>query len=255
MLGCIGSYWDGRSSSYSNAVLFELGHPGIVEAWETLLRSTIPGWGTQALRVLDCGCGPGFFSILAARAGCAVAALDYSAQMLAQAQRNVTAQGLGKHVSFHQGDAQSLPFTPDSFDVLLSRNLSWTLAEPGRAYASWLQVLRPGGILLNFDANWYRYLDDHRARPAWEEPASASSAFEMDESCRATEEQSRCCERIAAQMPLTRQDRPGWDLETLGSLGAVQLSADTGVWRQVWTPGQQACYRATPLFMVRAQRA
>lgn len=56
-------------------------------------------------------------------------------------------------------------------------------------------------------------------------------------------------------MPLTRQDRPGWDLETLGSLGAVQLSADTGVWRQVWTPGQQACYRATPLFMVRAQRA
>mgnify|MGYP000370505004 CR=1 FL=1 len=36
------------------------------------------------------------------------------------------------------------------------------------AYKEWLRVLKKGGKLLNFDANWYGYLYDDKKREAYE---------------------------------------------------------------------------------------
>ena len=58
----------------------------------------------------------------------------------------------------------SLPFGADSFDVVFSRNLTWNLPEPKKAYQSWLSVLKSGGLMLVFDANWYTYLIDDDKR-------------------------------------------------------------------------------------------
>jgi len=57
-------------------------------------------------------------------------------------------------------DAQHLTFGDNAFDVVLSCNLTWNLEHPGRAYAEWLRVLKPGGVLLNFDANRHVHLFD-----------------------------------------------------------------------------------------------
>lgn len=57
-------------------------------------------------------------------------------------------------ISFRQMDAQNLQYEDESFDVVLSRNLSWTLPDPEQAYRVWHRVLHTGGILLNFDANY-----------------------------------------------------------------------------------------------------
>ena len=38
--------------------------------------------------------------------------------------------------------------------VSLVRNLTWTLLRPEVAYAEWYRGLRPGGVLLNFDADY-----------------------------------------------------------------------------------------------------
>ena len=52
-------------------------------------------------------------------------------------------------------DAKDLDFEDNTFDIIVSRNLTWVLEEPDKAYREWHRVLRSGGKMLNFDANWY----------------------------------------------------------------------------------------------------
>ena len=62
--------------------------------------------------------------------------------MLEKARENV-----GKYVDrvrFWREDAQNLDFENETFDVIISRNLTWNLEEPARAYAEWMRVLKPG---------------------------------------------------------------------------------------------------------------
>ena len=51
-------------------------------------------------------------------------------------------------------DAQNLEFEDDVFDVVISRNLTWNLKDPKRAYEEWCRVLKPGGVMINLDANY-----------------------------------------------------------------------------------------------------
>ncbi|HCP71234.1 MAG TPA: class I SAM-dependent methyltransferase, partial [Clostridiales bacterium] len=44
---------------------------------------------------------------------------------------------LGLDIAFRHMDAQQLGFPDGTFDVVLSRNLTWTLPEPEKAYAQW----------------------------------------------------------------------------------------------------------------------
>ena len=83
-------------------------------------------------------------------------AVDYTDAMLNEARLN--AGEAAEHIHFHCMDAEKLGFADASFDVVVSRNLTWNLPHPERAYAEWARVLKPNGLLLNFDANWYRYL-------------------------------------------------------------------------------------------------
>ena len=41
-------------------------------------------------------------------------------------------------------------------------------AGPEKAYTKFFRVLRAGGRLINFDANWYLYLFDPDAKKAWD---------------------------------------------------------------------------------------
>lgn len=45
-------------------------------------------------------------------------------------------------------------FADETFDVVISRNLTWTLPNAEHAYGEWMRVLKTGGVLLNFDANY-----------------------------------------------------------------------------------------------------
>ena len=101
-----------------------------------------------------------------AQEGYQVTAIDCTAEMLAEAQAN--ARALAAQITWKLMDAQKLEFADESFDLVLSRNLTWVLEEPETAYAEWYRVLRPKGIMLNFDANWYRYLYDEEMRKGYE---------------------------------------------------------------------------------------
>ena len=163
-------YWTGRASGYSEVSRLEL-NTAQRQKWKACLRAELarqfPDRGFAELRVLEVGTGPGFFAILLRELGCDVTAIDLTPAMLAQAKEN--AGTLAGEIRFMEMNAEALSFADASFDAVISRNLTWNLPHPEQACAEWARVLKPGGLLLNFDANWYAYLFDEKARAAYDQ--------------------------------------------------------------------------------------
>ncbi|MGW1459326.1 class I SAM-dependent methyltransferase [Streptomyces albidoflavus] len=95
--------------------------------------------------VLDVGCGAGRTTRLAALRvprGSALG-LDLSGPMLAQARARAAREGV-PNVSFVQGDAQTHPFEPGSFDAVISRYGAMFFADPVAAFTHLHAAVRPG---------------------------------------------------------------------------------------------------------------
>ena len=123
-------------------------------AWLELILNRAPQG--KKLRILDAGTGPGFFAVILAAAGHETTGIDISSNMLMEAERN--AARFGAAPRFLLMDSQSPDFPAASFDLILSRNVVWSLRKPRQAYAAWRQLLAPGGRLLVFDADYLRDL-------------------------------------------------------------------------------------------------
>ena len=148
-------------------------------------------------------------------------------------------------------NAEALDFADESFDVVVSRNLTWNLPHPGKAYAEWARVLKPGGLLLNFDANWYAYLFDGEAQAAYErDRANSAEQGVWDQN---VGENFDVMEDIARRVPLSNIRRPDWDLALLQGLG-LQAEADEQIWQRVWSEEERLNFSSTPLFLVRAKK-
>src|SRR5947207_15665723 len=95
--------------------------------------------------VLDVGCGCGGTTLAAARlvAPGRALGLDLSGPMLARAQADAEAAGLG-NASFRQGDAQVEPLEPASFDTVISRFGVMFFADPVAAFAHIRSAPRAG---------------------------------------------------------------------------------------------------------------
>lgn len=251
-------YWDKRSGTYSNSVKDELGDVRF-DAWSEALLSRICPRSAYAapesLMVLDLGCGPGFFEIILSRSGCSVHAVDSSAQMIEQARANVSLSGNPALVEFHCCDVAELPFDASVFDVVVSRNVTWLMPDPLKAYSEWHRVLKPGGKMLVFDANWYSYLVDDQINQVRLGDQDDSSILAWSEQSFATSEQERRCEALALRLPLTYERRPEWDESVLPSLGFDEVRADKRFSELVWTKGEQSYYGTSPLFAIEAQKS
>lgn len=71
--------------------------------------------------------------------------LDYSADMMARAQRRAEDMSLS-NVHFRQGDVGALPYADGSFDAVLSMNGFHAFPDKEAAYRETFRVLKPGGI-------------------------------------------------------------------------------------------------------------
>ena len=244
------SYWSKRSLSFSRNKQEELACDQHAVWSDTLDRRITEHFGNRGrgeIRVLDMGTGPGFFAILLCELGYRVTAADYTAAMLSEAKRN--AGKLADSISFLQMDAQNLSFPDESFDVIVSRNLTWNLSDPERAYGEWSRVLKPDGLLLNFDANWYSYLYDEEAMTAHLADRAHVSETDCWDDVAGTDVDAM--ESIARRAPLSTQSRPAWDLRVLRACG-MNPTADTGIWEKVWTRDEWINNASTPMFLVSA---
>ncbi|MBR3182475.1 MAG: class I SAM-dependent methyltransferase [Eggerthellaceae bacterium] len=222
--------------------------------WETALARALEGVLVEAVmfghtpRIADLGCGPGFFSALLAEMDCEVDAVDISPDMIELAKRNVALAAPDSIVRFHTCSLFSLPFESNTFDACVSRDSVWLMRDPKAAYAEWLRVLRPGGKLIVFDANWHGYLADVLQ--------GAGQLDDMPEvrnlEAQALATEHKHCADIVAALPLTSALRPQWDVDTLAELGVKWVHADVDVWRQLWTRKEQERYASSPLFVIEA---
>jgi len=94
-------------------------------------------------RVLDVAAGNGNATLAAARRGCEVTASDYVPELLEGAQARAVSEGLT--IDVRVADAENLPFSDASFDVVLSTFGVMFTPNQERAAEELLRVCRPGG--------------------------------------------------------------------------------------------------------------
>jgi SAM-dependent methyltransferase len=145
----IGAYWDEQSGSFDDETDHGLPDETTRAAWADRLDSWIPRPGAD---VLDAGCGTGSLTCLLAAAGHRVTGVDLAPRMVERARAKLDAAGLPARLLV--GDASAPPTGEDTFDVVLSRHLVWTLPDPGAALRNWVSRLRPGGVLVLVEGRW-----------------------------------------------------------------------------------------------------
>lgn len=249
----IHAYWTQRAEGYS-----EYNQQEMADArrsmWKnkllSLLEENFPGKNPEELKVLDVGTGPGFFALLLAEAGYQITAADVTEEMLKEAKKNTGV--FAEKITWKLSDAQKLELGDCEFDAVFSRNVTWNLENPGQAYEEWVRVLKPGGLLCNFDADWYGHLYDEEKRSGYEKDRQRVEEKNLEDYYTGTDIERM--EAIARQVPLSRQKRPQWDVEALKNAGLTEVSCDTEVWKQVWTEEEIANNGSTPIFLLSGKK-
>lgn len=230
-------YWGKRSESFMEQKRRELNSP-MAMRWLEEIQKRIPSGKT--LNILDVGCGSGFFSILLAKQGHKVTGTDLTPEMVERSR--LLAQEEGVSCEFMIMDAENLDFADESFDLVISRNLTWTLPHAKQAYSEWSRVLKPDGILLNYDANY-----------GISNFAGKSDLPENHTHMLLGDEMLRECEEIKRQLPISSLVRPAWDVETLGQLNWQEFTIDLGLSKRIYIEKDEF-YNPTPMFMICAKK-
>jgi SAM-dependent methyltransferase len=136
--------WDPREVDRFENEVWSRCAPSYVDTFGALTTEAIPSpldvtGVTRGSRVLDVGTGPGLVAAAVAERGGAVIGIDFSAAMLAEAQRRYA------EIAFRQASADDLPFADGTFNAVVS-NLVWHhLGRPEQALQEVYRVLEPGG--------------------------------------------------------------------------------------------------------------
>ena len=98
-------------------------------------------------RLLEVPVGTGVLTmpVYAALPQAAVTCLDYSEGMMANAKKRAAAMSVS-NVDFVQGDVGALPFSDESFDIVLSLNGFHAFPDKEAAFRETCRVLKPGGV-------------------------------------------------------------------------------------------------------------
>ena len=243
-------YWNHRYTGYSKVNQKEL--EGIQrERWKNQLKRLLPA--NQQHNVLDIGTGPGFFTIILEELGYnSITGVDVSEKMLEVAKGNIQKYGKeNSSIQLLQMDAQNLEFKPESFDMIVSRNLTWNLEKPLQAYSEWLRVLKPNGSLLIFDANWYTFLENESLEKEFEAKRQQAIEEKLEDYWQGEGVDEEKMEWIVQQLPLTYQQRPKWDIDYFSSLEGISVETEENFGNLVWDYEEQLNYGATPMFCIK----
>lgn len=236
-------YWKQRSSSYSEQNMNQLFSEKRV-AWENLIFSQVRE--NKELNILDIGTGPGFFAILSALRGHRVTAVDMSEDMLDKARHN--SKLVGADINFMQV-GHMLPFADKKFDLIMSRDVTWTLTDPQKQLRHWADKLKVGGTMIYFDAEWYYYLKDNTYRAAWEEnrrKVISNGGFNYSK--------AGALESLAVDLPMTYKNRPAWDRDYWAAQPGYICEIFENLNTYVYNSKEQMQYEMYPEFLAVIRR-
>ena len=231
-------YWTVRTGDFSTVRKNEL-HSDLSGRWLAEMEACLPRG--RSLEILDAGTGTGYFAILLARQGHRVTGIDLTPSMLAEAE--ATAAEFGAEVRFLRMDVQATGFPDACFDAVVSRNVTWTLPDPEAAYREWHRLLKPGGVLLNFDADYAENVRNRNQKESRTDPAGTYGHIGITP---ALQEENA---EITLAMPASRHRRPEWDCALAEKIGFSSWSADETAGARIL---REKDLPDAPLFLFRA---
>lgn len=216
--------------------------------WKKLLQDHLKEGNDR--KILDVGCGTGFFALLLAQDGWKVTAIDSSEAMLDEGKKAAEELGLSDRIMFLMKDAHSTNFPEHSFDAVVSRNASWLFTDPEKAYREWKRILKVDGMMLNIDANWMK--------PLWN--AETFQEFKKDEAELIKrygdfKDYYHDKEMMNAlkKFPLSSVNRPGWDEKMLQEIGFTEIRIHFLSKNKYLDSFQAKRCRTIPIFLIQAK--
>ncbi len=237
-------YWTERSKSYSEQNRAQIENEKHYE-WENMILKYAPQ--KECLNILDVGTGPGFFAIILAQKGHRVTAVDLTRDMLEQAKENANRYKV--KIEFELLKNQFLPFPDNTFDLVVSRDVTWMLQDAEEVLKEWYRVTKKGGKVLYFDANWYYYLfneDEKKKHLENQKMVQEKGGFIYNK--------SKIMENLAKVLPLSQTFRPDWDKKILPMLGYHNIVTVSNINSIVYTEKEQIQYASKPEFLVVAEK-
>lgn len=131
----------------------------------------------RPLKILEIGCGPGALAAALLRwyPHAEITGIDRDSDFLSFAKEEVPG------VTFLEGDATTLPFPDNSFDVTISNTVSEHV-KPSGFYGEQYRVLKPGGVCLVLSARRGFNHDSPCLTPSQEEADFWKPIGEVDDS-------------------------------------------------------------------------
>ena len=169
-----------------------------------------------------------------------VSGIDLTPRMILEARH--AARDLGLTVDFQVMDAENTTFEPETFDCIVTRNLTWTLPHLDQAYTHWYNLLKSGGCLINFDGDYC-----HEKPLAELDLPEENAHSSIERSLMAEYEHIK--EHLAGEQPA----RPDWDLQLLYNAGFRDITLDRGVSDRVFA-NPDKFYNPTPMFIITAEK-
>jgi len=226
-------YWTKRADSFSETRHEEL-HSEQATYWRTEIAMNLQL--KKGMRILDVGCGAGYFEAILAPFGCRITGVDLTPEMIAQGKALLKRHHIDAELLVM--DAENLEFPDESFDAVITRNLTWNLPRPDKAYKEWHRVLKTGGVLLNFDAEYAKNV--YRCDQSLNKAHEALPQTTLDE-----------CSMLYRMLAVSAVDRPDWDAQVLAQIGFADIVTDTSVSDRIF-PVENQFYIPDPMFSIRA---
>lgn len=118
-----------------------MNHYDLQRRLEVIFDQLLAGKDLEGRRLLDAGCGTGYFSHRALSAGARVTSVDIGVNLLKEARKKGAPQPVAS-------DVTRLGFADNTFDVVVSSECIEHTPSPETAVSELIRVLRPGGILV-----------------------------------------------------------------------------------------------------------
>lgn len=226
-------YWTSRAKDFSNLHQRELED---IKSGRWLVEIS-PYLQNKHQKILDIGTGSGFFAILLSTQGYEVTGIDLCEEMIECAINN--AKTVGTDVNFMVEDAENPDFEDESFDIIVTRNLTWTLPNMEKAYEKWHKILKKCGVLINLDGNY-------NANKLLETPIPKKCSHSI-----LSDEQKKKCNKIYSE--LEKRVRPAYDVEVLKNIGYTVCEVDESLSDRIYKERDEF-YNPVRMFKIVAKK-